>query len=140
MFHVPCSMKISNSQYSVALYESVKGKSQSEINSAISNFVKVLVKNNQIKNVSSIISKFKEIWNKKEGIVEAEIISREKLDSKLVNQLISYIVKKYKSEKVEIIEKIDLNIKGGIIVKVGDEVMDGSISGQLKNLRSILTK
>ena len=140
MFHVPCSMKISNSQYSVALYESVKGKSQSEINSAISNFVKVLVKNNQIKNVSSIISKFKEIWNKKEGIVEAEIISREKLDSKLVNQLISYIGKKYKSEKVEIIEKIDLNIKGGIIVKVGDEVMDGSISGQLKNLRSILTK
>ena len=133
-------MKISNSQYSVALYESVKGKSQSEINSAISNFVKVLVKNNQIKNVSSIISKFKEIWNKKEGSVEAEIISREKLDSKLVNQLISYIGKKYKSEKVEIIEKIDLNIKGGIIVKVGDEVMDGSISGQLKNLRSILTK
>ena len=133
-------MKISNIQYATALYESAKGKSQSEINGILANFVKVLAKNNQVKNIDSIISKFKEIWNKKEGIVEAEIVSREKLNSKLVNQLVSYIGKKYKSEKVEIIEKIDSNIKGGIIVKVGDEVMDGSISGQLKRLNSSLEK
>ena len=140
MFHVPCSMKINNGQYANALYESAKGKSQSEVNAIVANFVKVLAKNNQIKNINSIIGKFRDIWNKEEGIVEAEVVSREKLDGKSVDQLISYIGKKYNTKNVEIKNTVNKDIKGGIIVKVGDEVMDGSISGQLKNLRSILTK
>jgi ATP synthase F1 delta subunit len=102
--------------------------------------VKVLAKNNQIKNINSIISKFRDIWNKEEGIVEAEVVSREKLNSGIRNEIEKYIENKYKSGKVEIIEKIDSDIKGGIIVKVGDEVMDASISGRLKRLKSSLEK
>jgi len=131
-------MKISDKQYASALYESAKGKSQKEINSAISNFVKILAKNNQIKNVSSIINKFREIWNKKEGIVEAEVATSRKLESSQVHKVESFIKEKYRAEKVEIIEKIDSNIKGGIIVRVGDEVMDGSVSRSLKELKNKL--
>ena len=131
-------MKVSNSQYALALYEATKGKSQSEINSAVANFVKILGKNNQIKSINAIISKFSEIWNSKEGIIEAEVVSREKLDSKSVDKLISYIGKKYESKKVEINNIVDKDIKGGIIIRVGDEVMDGSIAGQLKNLEKLL--
>jgi len=116
-----------------------QGKTQSEINFAISNFVKILAKDNQIKNINSIIGKFRDIWNKEEGIVEAEIVSREKLDSKSVNQLIDYIGKNYESKNVEIVNKIDKDIKGGIIVRVGDEVMDASIEKRLKNLKKSLT-
>ena len=131
-------MKISDKQYASALYESAKGKSQKEINSAISNFVKILAKNNKIKNVSSIINKFREIWNKKEGIVEAEVATSRKLESSQVHKVESFIKEKYRAEKVEIIEKIDSNIKGGIIVRVGDEVMDGSVSRSLKELKNKL--
>ena len=131
--------KISNVQYATALYEMAQGKTQSEINFAISNFVKILAKDNQIKNINSIIGKFRDIWNKEEGIVEAEIVSREKLDSKSVNQLIDYIGKNYESKNVEIVNKIDKDIKGGIIVRVGDEVMDASIEKRLKNLKKSLT-
>lgn len=133
-------MKINNSQYASALYESAKGKSQSEIDNLVANFVKVLAKNNQIKNANNILVKFREIWNKQEGIVEAEVVSREKLNSGTKKEIEKYIEKKYKAEKVEIIEKIDPSIKGGIIVRVGDEVMDGSVSGQLKKLKSSLQK
>ena len=35
---------------------------------------------------------------------------------------------------------IDKNIKGGIIIKVGDEVLDGSVSAQLKRLEKELVK
>jgi F-type H+-transporting ATPase subunit delta len=133
-------MKINNSQYASALYESAKGKSQSEIDELVANFVKILAKNNQIKNVKNILVKFKEIWNRKEGIVEAEVVSREKLNSGMKSEIEKYVEKKYKAEKVEIIEKVDPGIKGGIIVRVGDEVMDASISGQLKKLKSSLQK
>lgn len=132
-------MKVSNSQYANALYEAAKEKSQSEIDEIVANFVKVLAKNNQVKNAESIIKKFIEIWNKKEGIVEAEVVSREKMNSGTKKEIERYIKKKYKAEKVEIIEKIDKDIKGGIIVKVGDEVMDGSIGKQLQNLKKSLT-
>lgn len=131
-------MKISNTQYAIALYEASKKTSQLEINEAVANFVKILAKNNQVKNINSIIGKFRDIWNKEEGIVEAEIVSREKLDSKSVKQLVDYIGKKYKSKNVEIVNKVDKDIKGGIIVRVGDEVMDASVSGQLNNLRKKL--
>ena len=33
---------------------------------------------------------------------------------------------------------IDKNVKGGLIIRVDDEVMDGSVKGQLEKLRNIL--
>lgn len=133
-------MKISNQQYATALFEATHGKSQSEINSAVANFVKILEKNNQVKNFNGIINKFSEIWNKEEGIVEAEVVSAEKLSGELVDKLSRFIKEKYKTKEVSIVNKIDKSIKGGIIIKVGDEVMDSSVAGQLKKLKSSLEK
>jgi len=133
-------MKVSNLQYASALYESAKGKSQREIDEIVANFVKILAKNNQIKSSESIAGKFNEIWNKKEGIVEAEVVSREKLNSGTKKEIERYIEKKYKAEKVEIKEKINPEVVGGAVIRVGDEVIDGSVSGQLKKLKSSLRK
>ncbi len=133
-------MKISNSQYALALYEAAKGKSQSEVNELVANFVKVLAKNNQIKNINNILSKFNETWNREEGIVEAEVTVREKISPEMRSDIEKYVKTKYKAEKVEIIEVINKDIKGGIIVQVGDEVADASIAGQLKKLKSSLGK
>jgi F-type H+-transporting ATPase subunit delta len=132
-------MKVSNSQYANALYEAAKEKSQSEIDEIVANFVKVLAKNNQVKNAESIIKKFIEIWNKKEGIVEAEVTTARKLESHQVHKVESFVKEKYNAKNVELKNIIDKNVKGGIIVKVGDEVMDGSIGKQLQNLKKLLT-
>lgn len=132
-------MKVSNQQYADALYEAVKEKSQSEVNKILANFVKILAKNNQIKNAENIIGKFKETWSRKEGVIEAEVVSREKLDRELRIEIEKYVSKKYNAEKIEIIEKIDPEIKGGVVIRVRDEVIDGSIKGQLNNLRRKLS-
>lgn len=132
-------MKVSNQQYADALYEAVKEKSQSEVNEILANFVKILAKNNQIKNAENIIGKFKETWNRKEGVVEAEVVSRGKLDGELRIEIEKYVSKKYNAEKIEIIEKIDPEIKGGVVIRVRDEIIDGSIKGQLNNLRRKLS-
>jgi F-type H+-transporting ATPase subunit delta len=131
-------MKITPTQYAQVLYEATKGKSHDEINSVLSDFLKVLVKNNKLKNINLIIKKFDDVWNKEEGIVEAEITSREELSHQLINILTKKIQDKYRAREVLINNKIDKNIKGGIIIQIGDEVLDSSVAGQLKRLKSKL--
>ncbi len=131
-------MKISVNQYAKSLFELTDGKSEREIDSAISNFIKFLQKNRQLKLAGKIIEKFRKIYNKKNGIVEAEIISREKLSSELIAKLNNFIKNKYLAKEVILNNIVDEKIKGGIIIKVGDEVVDGSVGGQLGRLRECL--
>lgn len=132
-------MKISVNQYAKALYASVEKKSAEDVDGAVVNFFKILQKNNQLKLVNKIIEKFSDIWNKENGIVEAEVISREKLSGELAVKINDFIKEKYSAKEVIIKNIVDEEIKGGVIIKVGDEVMDGSVSGQLSRLKECLS-
>jgi F-type H+-transporting ATPase subunit delta len=131
-------MKITPSQYAKTLYELTLNKSKNEVDVLVTEFTKLLQKKNQVKLLPKIIEKFNEIWNKNNGIIEAEIMSREKLNDELRNKLRNYISNKYKAKEVLINNIVNESIKGGIIIRVGDEVMDGSISRQLQNLKKEL--
>jgi F-type H+-transporting ATPase subunit delta len=133
-------MKITATQYAQSLCEATEGKSHSEIDSVVENFVKILAKNNQIKNIGNIIEKFKKIWNRKNEIVEMRVTSKEKLSGPLAEKLNNFIKKKYQVKGISMENIVDEKIKGGIVVQVGDEVMDGSLARQLKELKSFLQK
>ncbi len=133
-------MKITANQYARALFELVDNRTQQEIDNLVLNMVRIAGKNRQTKLFPKIIEKFNLIWNNKYKISEVEITSREKLDSETENKIGEYIKRKYKTEKVVINNKIDANIIGGIIIKVGDEVLNQSIAEQLKKLSRNLTK
>ena len=132
-------MKVSVTQYAKTLHEAVRDKSQKEIPEIISSFVKILAKNNQIKNKGKIIAKFGDIYNQENGIVEAEVTSREVLSNMLSNKIKSFVKEKYQAKEVVLKNIVDEKIKGGIIVRVGDELMDASISKQLRNLKNKLS-
>lgn len=131
-------MKISVNQYAKSLFELTAGKSEREINSAVLNFIKFLQKNRQMKLAGKIIEKFGEIYNKRNGIAEADVITAQKLESHQVHKIESYIKEKYDAKETVIKNIVDENIKGGMIIKVGDEVADGSVRGQLERLRKCL--
>jgi len=131
-------MKISVTQYARTLHETVKDKSQKEIPKIISGFIKILAKNNQVKNSAKIINKFNVIYNKENGIVEAEVVTKHKLESSQVHKVESYIKERYLAKEVVLKNIVDERIKGGIIIKVGDELMDASVAKQLKNLKNKL--
>ncbi|OGI16791.1 MAG: ATP synthase F1 subunit delta [Candidatus Moranbacteria bacterium RBG_19FT_COMBO_42_6] len=133
-------MKITTTQYARTLHEAVKDKSQEEISGIISGFVKILAKNNQIKNGGKIIAKFGDIYNKENGIVEAEVVTKHKLESSQVHKVESYIKERYSTKKVILKNTVDEKIKGGIVIKVGDELIDGSVLTQLEKLKSSLEK
>ena len=132
-------MKVTVTQYAKTLHELVKDKSQKEIPEIVSGFVKILAKNNQIKNNGKIIDKFSAIHNQENGIIETEVVSREALSSGLINKL-HKLKKKYQAKEVVLKNVIDKKIKGGIVIRVGDEVIDGSVDRQLQNLKNNLRK
>jgi F-type H+-transporting ATPase subunit delta len=133
-------MKITANQYAKTLYEITADKTKQEIDAAVANFLKVLIKNRKIKLANKIIERFSEIYNRENGIVDAEITTKEVLSKVLSNKLEKFIKEKYKSEKVEIKNVIDEKIQGGIIIRVGDEVMDASVSRSLAELKKELAK
>jgi F-type H+-transporting ATPase subunit delta len=133
-------MKATATQYAKTLYELTKDKNHQEIDGVISNFIKKLNKNGQLKIAQNVIRKFQEVYNQENGIVEVEIVSKEKLNSQLVDKLISFVNDKYRAKEVLVNNVVDENIKGGIIVKVGNEVMDGSVERRLSELKKELEK
>ncbi len=147
-------MKISPKQYGEALYQAVKGlpaaclpdrqgkasKKDSEIKTVIGNFVKVMAGNNNISKLDKIIEQFEKIWNREEGAVEAEIASARALDKKIVKLLNDYIAELSGVREVLLKQKIDKNILGGVVIKYGDRVLDGSLETKLKELREEMVK
>jgi F-type H+-transporting ATPase subunit delta len=133
-------MKITESQYAITLYELTLDKTQKDIDSAVLGLAEILHKKNQMRLLPRVIEKFNHIWNKNNGIVEAEVISREELSNELRNKLRNYLSNKYKAKEVVLNNIISESIKGGIIIRVGDEVLDGSVERQLNKLRNSFIK
>jgi len=133
-------MKISVNQYAKVLYELTENKKQSEVDSVLTNFLKVLKKNNQMKLANKIVEKFSEIYDAKNGIVAATVTSANKLDEKSVKEVENFIAKKYEAKKVVLSQKVKKEIKGGIILQIGDEMVDASVIRKVNDLKAILIR
>lgn len=133
-------MKATATQYAKTLYELTIDKTRQEIDGVVSKFLEELQRNGQIKIADQVVNKFQEIYNAENGIVEAEVVTREKISESLENKVKNFIKEKYFAKHVEIHNKIDENLRGGIIIRVGDEILDGSLDRKLRELRSILEK
>ena len=129
-------MNITQKQYAESLYQTIQNKKDSEVKIAVENFVKVLINNNDISKADEIIKQFVGIWNKEQGIIEAEVVSAKELDKKIVKLLNDYIIKLSGAEKILVKQKVDKNILGGVVIKYGDKVLDGSLRMRLGELRN----
>jgi F-type H+-transporting ATPase subunit delta len=133
-------MRVSARQYAQVLYDLTEGKSKQDIEHSVADFARHMEKERKLKLAGKVIEQFGKIYNEKNGIVEAEVVTAEKMNEALEKKVKNYIEKKYSAKEVVVKNIVDENIKGGIILKVGDEVVDGSIAGRLNELKKVLTK
>ena len=76
---------------------------------------------------------FVELYNKKMGNQNVTLISASKLSEDILTKIKSK-VKSLTSKNVYLTNKVDKNLIGGFILKVGDKQYDASFKQQLKNL------
>ncbi len=75
-----------------------------------------------------------------EGLVMATVVSKEALDQGQKNQIIQKIKQATGSTEVSLQNRVDPSIIGGIRISYGDKVLDLTISRQLSDLKTYITK
>jgi len=133
-------MKITPKQFALSLYEAVEGKPAVQVKAVVKKFVELLAKKNMLAKADKITGQFVKIWDEKHGIVEALATSANGLDKVSVKFLEHYIAELSGAKEVVITEKIDKNILGGVIIKYGDKVLDGSLKTSLEELKEKMIK
>ena len=130
-------MKISAKQYARSLYEAVAGKKAGD---EVANFLKLLVRNNDLKLTDKIIAEFIRIWNEHEGLVTAEVVSARELDKESDLAIKNFLKTEQAAKSVELKKSVDGKLLAGFILKFGDQVIDGSLRKKLRDLKEEMKK
>lgn len=98
-----------------------------------SNLVKLLAENRRLNVIAEITEQYETLKAEAEKSIEAEIVSAVEV-SATQQSLIAEKLKTRLGREVSLKCTIDESLMGGAIIKAGDMVIDGSVSGQLNKL------
>ncbi len=98
------------------------------------NLLNLLIDNDRQDSISGIYEAFVELGDEHNNRERITIITQASLDESLIASIKSQIGEKLNKEII-VTEKVDESILGGIIIKIGDLVIDGSLSKGLKNIK-----
>lgn len=112
---------------------------QGKISQEIINFTKIILEKRRVKNLFSISKEFERMVYEHKGIVKAKAITTIPLGKREIDKLqkkLSDVTQK----SVILENEIDKSLIGGVMIKLGDRVIDGTIKGKLEQLENSLTQ
>jgi F-type H+-transporting ATPase subunit delta len=98
------------------------------------NFLELLVDKHRMTEVFRIRREFDELWKQENRRLDVTVTSAVELDPAVVEK-IGQEVERQTGEKVDLSSRIDDEILGGIVLQVGNMVLDASIRSRLEKLR-----
>ena len=107
------------------------------LNDECQNLIKLLVANKKVPALPEIAAQYEALKNQSEGAIDVVITSAFEMKP-AQEQIIAEALKKKFSREINISNETDANLVGGIRIKAGDMVIDGSIKGQLQKLANEL--
>lgn len=105
---------------------------------ALQRFLAVLADQGRLMALKSIADQFEHLRAEHEKRVEVSVTSAYKLDSKQKTTLANALKKRLNRE-ISITTQVDKSLIGGVILRAGDTVIDGSVRGRLNRLSDALT-
>ena len=105
-----------------------------EVDSVMGNFLNLLVQKKRAEILPEIAEEYKTMVDEEKNISHGTVVSAVELSDEL-QQNVQATLEKLTGKKVELTTNVDPSIVGGIIAKVGDLVLDGSIKTQLAGLK-----
>jgi F-type H+-transporting ATPase subunit delta len=108
------------------------------ISRPVRNFMAVLIDHRRVQFIEPIVKQFEQELNQRLGFNEAEITSAREL-SDAERHALEAQVEKLTGRKVRARYLRDEAILGGVTVKVGSTIYDGSVKGQLERIRTAIS-
>jgi len=102
------------------------------------NFLFVLNDRNRLAALAGIVEAFGELYDERTGRVRAQVTSAKGLDAASITTLRNHLQSITGAKEVIVREDVDPALLGGIVTRVGDLVLDGSVRTQLRLLRDQL--
>jgi F-type H+-transporting ATPase subunit delta len=98
------------------------------------NFLELLVDKHRMPEVFRIRRQLDELWKEENRRLDVTVTSAVELDPAVVSK-IGEEVERQTGEKVDLSSRVDDEILGGIVLQVGNMVLDASIRNRLEKLR-----
>ena len=108
-----------------------------KLSKEVLNFIKILVDKRRVRYLLDIASEFEKMVLDYKGIVKALAYSSVKLSDEKIKKLEEKLSQQT-GKTVEIENRIDESLLGGVMIKFNDVVVDGTLKGKLKSLEGVL--
>ena len=105
----------------------------------VKSFLVLLFEKRRFDHIRGITDYYQKLVDEFKGIVRADVLSATLLSDDAIEK-IRVSLSKMTGKKVILDIKQDETLIGGVVTKVGDIVLDGSIKTQLKNMKESLRK
>jgi ATP synthase F1 delta subunit len=98
------------------------------------NFLELLIEKQRMPEIFPIRREFDELWKRENRRIDVTVTSAVELDPAVVRR-IGEQVERQTGEEVDLSSRVDDGILGGIVLQVGNMVLDASIRSRLEKLR-----
>jgi F-type H+-transporting ATPase subunit delta len=103
------------------------------------NFLELLAERHRLPATFRIRRYFDELWREEHKMLPVEVTSAVELDQELVRS-IGERIEERTGRRIELTSRVDPNIIGGLVLRVGNKVLDASVQGRLERLRRQITR
>ncbi|MGC1853128.1 MAG: ATP synthase F1 subunit delta [Solirubrobacterales bacterium] len=98
------------------------------------NFLELLIEKGRMTEIFRIRREFDELWKRENKRIDVTVTSAVELDPAVVAK-IGEEIERQTGHKVDLASRVDDEVLGGIVLQVGNMVLDASIRSRLEKLR-----
>lgn len=121
------------------LFQLIVSGARGDLPDGIKNFVRVLIENNRIRALGAVRDQFEILKHQHQGVIDAQIVSAFPLDDGQKSALVADLEGRFE-RKVNAHVSVDASLIGGVLITIGDEVVDASVRGKLAAMSAELTR
>jgi F-type H+-transporting ATPase subunit delta len=103
------------------------------------NFLELLAERHRLPATFRIRRSFDDLWREEHKMLPVEVTSAVELDEGLVRS-IGERIENRTGRRIELTSRVAPDIIGGLVLRVGNKVLDASVHGRLERLRRQLTR
>jgi len=110
------------------------GRALSGAEPELVNFLELLIEKGRMPELSRIRREFEVMWKRERRQIDVTVTSAAELDPAVVEK-IGEEIERQTGQDVDLASRVDEEILGGIVLQVGNMVLDASIRSRLEKLR-----